>query len=184
MELPKNIKDEIWEYCRINDITSIDDFIIKMVKQGFTSEKYGAVPWEKEPEVKEVEIIKEVEKIIEKVVPVEIIKEVEKIVEKEVFISDDEANMELKKLISKLEDEVTQLKNDYEVLNSEKTDFEVKFKEYRDSNAKLEKENESLLRQIEELNKKIDNEGLDIYKENKKGFLGSNISDLWKKKTD
>ncbi len=44
MDLPQNIKDEIWEYCRLNNITNIDDFILKMVKQGFTVEKYGAVP--------------------------------------------------------------------------------------------------------------------------------------------
>ena len=54
MELPKDIKDEIWDYCRVNDISSVDDFITKMVKQGFTSEKFGSTPWDKPTEIKEV----------------------------------------------------------------------------------------------------------------------------------
>lgn len=44
MEIPKQLKDEIWEYCRVNSITNIDEFTIKLLKQGFTVEKYGAVP--------------------------------------------------------------------------------------------------------------------------------------------
>jgi len=77
MEIPKNLKDEIWEYCRLNDISNIDEFIVKMVRQGYTVEKFGATPLGK-TEVKEVEKI------------VEVIREVpvEKIIEKEVFITD------------------------------------------------------------------------------------------------
>ena len=100
MELPKDIKDEIWDYCRVNNISSVDDFITKMVKQGFTSEKFGSTPWDKPTEVKEVEVIKEVEKIVEK--KIEVIKEVEVIkeIEKEVFVTDDEANKVLKKQLA------------------------------------------------------------------------------------
>lgn len=184
MELPKNIKDEIWEYCRVNDISGVDDFIIKMVKQGFTSEKFGAVPWEKEAEIKEVEVEKIVEKEIIKEIPVEVIKEVEKIVEKEVFVTDEEANLELKKQISELEDKLNKNQDMVSLLSLEKNEFEAKFKEYRDKNAKLEKTVEDLLKTIEELKKKVDNEGLDLYKENRKGFLGSNISDIWNRKKD
>ena len=57
MELPKNIKDEIWDYCRLNDITDLNGFITKMVTNGFTSEKFGSTPWEKPAEVKEVEVL-------------------------------------------------------------------------------------------------------------------------------
>ena len=83
MELPKNIKDEIWEYCRLNDIPNIDDFNIKMLKQGFTIEKYGTAPIEPKVEIKEVvkEVVKEVEVI------------------KEVFISDDK---EITKIMAKM----------------------------------------------------------------------------------
>ena len=71
MEIPKDLKDELFDYCRANDITNIDEFSIKCLKQGYTIEKFGSTPLE----VKQ--------KVIEKIV------EVEKIVEKEVFITDD-----------------------------------------------------------------------------------------------
>lgn len=65
MEIPKELNNEIWDYCRVNNITGIDDFIVKLIKQGFTVEKFGAIPQPRE---------KIVEKIIEKTieVPVEI----------------------------------------------------------------------------------------------------------------
>jgi len=44
MEVPKKLKDEIWEYCRLNDISNIDEFIIKMIRQGYTIEKFGSTP--------------------------------------------------------------------------------------------------------------------------------------------
>lgn len=61
MILSKELKDEIWEYCRVNDITAVDDFTLKLIKQGFTIEKFGATP-----------ITKTVEKIVEKIVEVPI----------------------------------------------------------------------------------------------------------------
>ena len=127
MKLPKDIKDEIWQYCKSNNITNVDEFITSMLSRGFTAEKFGSVPWEKPAKIKEVEkvvekevikevpveVIKEVEKIVEKKVevpvevikevvvekevPVEVIKEIEKIVEKEVYVTDDEAVKSLQK---------------------------------------------------------------------------------------
>jgi len=98
MEIPKNIKDQIWEYCRINDITDLNAFMLKSLQQGFNIEKYGPTPFtvgDKEPEI----IEKEIEKIVE--VPVEVVKEVivEKPVEviKEVVVSDDESVNKLQK---------------------------------------------------------------------------------------
>ena len=41
MEIPKDLKNDIWEYCKANNITNVDGFILKMLKQGFTYEKYG-----------------------------------------------------------------------------------------------------------------------------------------------
>ena len=84
MELPKEIKNEIWEYCKANNITNVDEFITSIVTRGFTSEKFGSVPWEKPAQIKEVEKI--VEKEVIKEVPVEVIKEVERIVEKRVEV--------------------------------------------------------------------------------------------------
>ena len=118
MEIPKKIKDEIWEYCRLNNITDVEGFTQKMLKQGFTVEKFGAVPNERviEKEVEkivEVPVEKIVEKIVEVVKEVEVIKEVDKIVEvikeieviKEVQVTDD---VEMQKLI----DEIVILKKD------------------------------------------------------------------------
>jgi len=113
MELPKDIQNEIWDYCRMNSITNVDQFIINMVKQGFNVEKYGTSPIM--PQVIEKEIEKIVEKVIE--VPVEKIVEkvvevpVEKIVEK--VITDDS---QVKELLVKLETLERELK-----LEKEKT---------------------------------------------------------------
>ena len=140
MEINKKLKEEIWEYCRLNDISNIEDFTVKMLQQGFTVEKFGATPFgDGVSEIKEVEIIVEkivevpVEKIVEKIVEVpvekivekEIIKEVieevpvEKIVEKKVYITDDE---EVEKLTKELElvknDEILHKKNLKDKVNS------------------------------------------------------------------
>ena len=84
MKLPKDIKDEIWQYCKANNITNVDEFINNMVSRGFTAEKFGAVPWEKPAKVKEVEKI------------------VEKEVIKEVYKTDDE-------VVNKLQEELDEL---------------------------------------------------------------------------
>lgn len=96
MEIPKNLKDEIWQYCFSNDITDIDGFMLKLLRQGFTTEKFGSTPFKQEEKIKEVEKI------------VEVLKEVEVI--KEVPITNDE---EIKKLADKL--------NNVEVENAELT---------------------------------------------------------------
>jgi hypothetical protein len=75
MEIPKDIKDQVWDYCRVNNITNVDQFMLDCLKQGFTVEKYGTSPIV--PQV----IEKEVEKIVEKIVEVPVEKIVEKVVE-------------------------------------------------------------------------------------------------------
>lgn len=106
MEIPKNLKDEIWEYCRLNDIPNIDEFIIKMVRQGYTVEKFGSTPLGS-TEVKEVEKIVEVIKEIPVEKIIEVIREVpvEKIIEKEVIITDDIQITELSNKLTQLEEE-------------------------------------------------------------------------------
>jgi chromosome segregation ATPase len=183
MELPKNIKDEIWEYCRANDISGVDDFIIKMVKQGFTSEKFGSTPWEKEAEVVEKEVIKEVPVEVIKEVPVEVIKEVEKIVEKEIHITDDEAVKQLQGQIQLLEGDIKKIQEASDIISKENGDRGKIILE-------LTQKIEELTQKIEELTKELEaekakpkqEENKDIYGENKKGFFGSNVSDIWRKK--
>ena len=98
MEIPKKFKDEIWEYCRLNDIPNIDEFILKMITQGFTVERYGAAPTARE---------RIVEKVVEKIVEVPVDKIVEKIVEvtveKEVYITDDSHTKKLTDEIERLQ---------------------------------------------------------------------------------
>jgi len=98
MNIPKRTYNDILEYCRINDIPNIDEFILKMITQGFTVERYGAAPTARE---------RIVEKIVEKIVEVPVDKIVEKIVEvpveKEVYITDNSEIKNLAEQINKLE---------------------------------------------------------------------------------
>ena len=59
MEIPKKLQDEIWQYCMTNNITNVDDFMYKMITNGFNTEKYGNAPFShnNEPEVIEKEVI-------------------------------------------------------------------------------------------------------------------------------
>jgi len=94
MELPKNLKDEIWGYCRVNKISNIDEFTIKLIKQGFTIEKFGATPTPKE---------KIIEKIVEKIVEVPVEKIIERRVEVPVEMVDNELVQGLKDKIAEIE---------------------------------------------------------------------------------
>lgn len=62
MDIPKELLDDIKQYCKSNDINDVDKYIIKILKQGHLVEKFGSTPYNKEPEI----IIKEV--IIEKII--------------------------------------------------------------------------------------------------------------------
>lgn len=102
LDIPNDLNEEMWDYCRLNNVTDINTFALKLIKQGFTAEKYGSTPMNKTTVVeKEVvkEVIKEVpvEKIVTK--EVEVIKEVIK----EVKVSDNTKVNELLERISELE---------------------------------------------------------------------------------
>ena len=95
MEIPNDLHNEIWDYCRANNITNIDEFTLKLLKQGFTSEKFGSTP-----------MIKTIE--VEKIVEVQVEKIVEKIIEVPVNMVDTE-----------LSDKYTELIKSYESLQGE-----------------------------------------------------------------
>jgi len=117
LEISKELKAEIWDYCRLNDITNINEFMVKLLKQGFTVEKFGATP-------------QTVEKVVEKIVEVPVEKIVEKVVEnivevpveKEVYITDNSAINELVSKIKDLEAE----RDNYKI---KANDFEEKWKD-------------------------------------------------------
>jgi hypothetical protein len=180
MEIPKNLKDEIWEYCRLNDISNIDEFIVKMVRQGYTVEKFGATPLGT-TEVKEVEKIVEVIKEVPVEKIVEVIREVpvEKIIEKEVFITDD---MQITELTNKL----TQLEEEKRIFSTKTTEIDTIREEFSTKTVEMEnifhyklslKDNEiEKLKSELESEKKKTNNGTDLYGDEKKGgWFGSNI---------
>ncbi len=140
MEINKTLKDEIWDYCRVNNISNIDEFTLKLIKQGFTIEKFGATPAPKEKIVEKV-----VEKIVEKVVEVPI----EKIVEKEVYISSDSPKKELEECFARL--------------NNERNEFMTKIEIFKKQLVDLETESNNLKRLLEEEKNKNKK---DIYGEN------------------
>lgn len=121
MEIPKKLKNEVWEYCRLNNITDIDTFMLKSLQQGFNIEKYGTTPFKigsKGLEVIEKEVIKvitattEVEVVREVPVEIEVIKEVEKIVE--VTVTDNELVNKLKGEKNDLNKKIDELEKDIE----------------------------------------------------------------------
>lgn len=99
MELPQELKDQIWEYARLNSITNIDEFTIKLVKSGLTIEQFGSTP-----QVQTKEKIVEIEKIVE----------VEKIVEK--LVANEEGLTELNKQIQTKDDLIVELNKRIEKL--------------------------------------------------------------------
>lgn len=130
LEISKQLKDEIWDYCRLNSITNIDEFTMKILKQGFTVEKYGATP-----QVIEKKVEVPVEKIVEKIVEKEVEKIVEIPVEKEVYITDDSQTIELTNKLKELEKERDELKTSTEFYKREMERFQ---KEWNDTLQKLE----------------------------------------------
>jgi len=72
-KIPNSFKQELIEYCKLNNIDDVDGFYLKIMKKGFNIEKYGlldnpVIEKTVEPKIEYVEVIKEVflDKIIEK----------------------------------------------------------------------------------------------------------------------
>ena len=111
MEIPSKIQDEIWDYCRANKITNIDEFTVTLIKQGFTVEKFGATP-----------------------------NVIEKVVEKKVMVSDNKGNKKLTDEITRLtkldESNVEKLK----VANKEIETLNTKIKELTEEKNKNKKD--------------------------------------------
>jgi hypothetical protein len=117
----------VTEYCKLNDIENIDEFMYKCFQEGFNIKKYGLLGGEVRGEVTvevPVEVIKEVEKIVEiiKEVPVEVIKEVEKII----YTSDDTQVNEMSLKIEELNGEISIKTTEIDRIREE---FSIKTKE-------------------------------------------------------
>ena len=48
MNINKKLKDEIKQFCDLNEIENIDKFILDTLQIGFNIEKYGNAPWHQE----------------------------------------------------------------------------------------------------------------------------------------
>jgi len=173
----KQIIKSLSEYCKLNDIQDVDEFIKKCFKQGFDIERYGllgktlnegekdlktGIVGEKQVEIEvireirvevPVEVIKEVEKIVEVikeiVVEKEVIKEVEKIVTKIEYISDKTSENELIGKIEQLEQNIFHLNEQIEL---ERKIFSTKTEEMENNfhyeMAKKDKELDELRRSL------------------------------------
>jgi hypothetical protein len=100
VEINKNLQKEFTQYCELNEIELVDDFIIKCAKDGLTLDKYGVAPFLPKSQIQEVPVQKEIVKEIIKEIPVEKEVIVEKIVTKEV--KDTQLIEELEKLKEEL----------------------------------------------------------------------------------
>ena len=57
--MDKNLKKELVMYCKLNEITYVDEFIEKCTKDGFVLDKYGVAPFLPKSQIQEVPIEKD-----------------------------------------------------------------------------------------------------------------------------
>lgn len=102
IEIPKDLKKNIVDYCKLNEIEDTIDFTIKCTKDGLTLDKYGVSPFLPKSQIQEVPVEKEVVKEVIKEIIVEKEVIVEKIVTKEV--KDQDLIEELEKIKKELKE--------------------------------------------------------------------------------
>lgn len=124
MKIPYELEQDILQYCKANDITDIDKYLIRIIKTAQTIEKFGATPTIKEKIVEKI-----VEVTVDKIVEVE--KIVELPVEKNVYITDDSQ-------ISLLTDEINTLKVERDEYKKKLDDLSKEL-ELSQENLKIEK---------------------------------------------
>ena len=65
-----NLKNDFYEYCKLNEIEDYEEFIQKCAKDGLSLDKYGIAPFLPKSQIQEVPVEKEV--IVEKIITKEI----------------------------------------------------------------------------------------------------------------
>lgn len=141
----------IVEFCKLNQIDNVDNFIVDSLKSGFYIAKYGMMN-ESEPAVIEtikevpVETIKYIEKEIVKEVPVETIKYVDREVIKEVV---KEVPVETIKYIDREVIKEVKIENNQPVIDNGKQQM------LQDTISKLRNELMDKTKEIEGLNNKV-----------------------------
>ena len=84
IEINKTLQKDFDDYCKLNEIENVSDFIVKCAKDGLTLDKYGVAPFLPKSQIQEVPVEREIIKEVIKEIPVEKEIIVEKIITKEV----------------------------------------------------------------------------------------------------
>ena len=98
--MDKQLLKEFNDYCKLNEIEDVNDFITKCTKDGLVLDKYGVAPFLPKSQIQEIPVEKEVVKEVIKEIPVEKEVIIEKIITKEV--KDTQLIEELEKLRGEL----------------------------------------------------------------------------------
>ncbi len=84
IEINKTLQKDFDDYCKLNEIEKVSDFIVKCAKDSLTLNKYGVAPFLPKSQIQEVPVEREIIKEVIKEIPVEKEIIVEKIITKEV----------------------------------------------------------------------------------------------------
>ncbi len=74
-QLPDKLKNDVIEYCKLNNINDVKSFIVKMIRQSLTIEMYGRNPDFIKDNSPEIVVKEEVKPIVIEPIVVEIPKE-------------------------------------------------------------------------------------------------------------
>jgi len=124
--LNKEQHKQFKDYCQLNEIEDIDNFIIKCAKDGLTLDKYGIAPFLPKSQIQEVPVEKEIIKEVIKEIPVEKEVIIEKIVTKEID------NTELLETLEEYKKTIEEKENKIEQLSLELIGEQNKIKEQED----------------------------------------------------
>jgi hypothetical protein len=117
IELPNQLKKDIEEYCKLNEIEDAIDFSIKCTKDGLTLDKYGVAPFLPKSQIQEVPVEKEIVKEVIKEIPVEKEVIIEKIITKEV--KDEHLIEEVEKLKKELKEKEQHIQEQLEKIKQQ-----------------------------------------------------------------
>ena len=112
-----NLKNDFYEYCKLNEIEDYEEFIQKCAKDGLSLDKYGIAPFLPKSQIQEVPVEKEVIKEVIKEIPVEKEVIIEKIITKEV--KDQHLIEEVEKLKKELLEKENRIKEQLEKIKEQ-----------------------------------------------------------------
>jgi len=84
IEINKVLQKDFDDYCKLNEVENVSNFIVKCAKDGLTLDKYGVAPFLPKSQIQEVPVEREIIKEVIKEIPVEKEVIIEKIITKEV----------------------------------------------------------------------------------------------------